>query len=131
MSTATNAAVRKSTGTRSMSDVLLSLLRIRTLQKGDDVADYEAGVLIKVSCLLKDSRMPHRPGHLYLGRDEPIVWRSVRGSREIPLPRPVALRPANDRNAWPMGEFLLGGYEVRVPLADVAFLEHALRARAA
>ena len=119
---------RKASGTRNMTDVLRRFLGAKAPTTADDVADYEAGVQLKVSCLLKDSRAPHKPGHLHVRRDQPLVWRSVRRDREITLERPVALRKENDQNVWPMGNFLLADLTVRLPLADIEFLEYALRA---
>jgi hypothetical protein len=128
ITTVPTVPTRKASGTRNMTDVLRRFLGAKGPSTADDVADYEAGVQLRVSCLLKDSRAPHKPGHLYVVRDQPLIWRSVRRNRENTLNRPVALRKADDQNVWPMGNFLLADLTVRLPLADIEFLEYALRA---
>lgn len=123
------AVIRKASGTRNMTDVLLSWLRIKVLSTADDMSDYKSGVVLKVSCFAAEAEAGKRlrAGHLYVGRDEPLVWRAVNGGREIRLRRPLTLRKDGEKNLWPMGSFLLGDLPVRLPLADIEFLEFALR----
>jgi hypothetical protein len=110
-----------------MTDVLLRWLGVKVLSTADDVADYEAGVLLKVSCSLCKPGARQRSGHLYVQLGEAVVWRSVGAGQEITLSRPLTLRSVSGaKDSWPMGSFVVGGLPVKLPLADVEFLEYVV-----
>jgi len=109
--------------------MLLRWLRVKVLSTADDVADYEAGALLKISCLMAEPGTRLRAGHLYVQRGEPLVRRSVRGSEEFAFQQPLMLQrtPGSGKGDWPMAAVALGGVPVKVPLADIEFLESVLR----
>jgi hypothetical protein len=71
-------------------DVLLRAIWIRRRTTADDLRDYDAGVTLKVSCLVRrpdaDAKSIPVNGSLYLKQGDKVVWRANAESAELLAP---------------------------------------------
>lgn len=140
--------IRRSAGTRSGLEALLSLLRIRPLSPERDIADLRAGVRLQVVCFSptlgtvrmlrigKGRTVPHSAlGTLTLAADAPVAWRNRRTRETVELDGPFVLAPSEQKAALASyARFALtaGGeqHDLTVRRTDVELLTAALTAAA-
>ncbi|MFD8787870.1 hypothetical protein [Kitasatospora sp. NPDC059599] len=137
--------IRRAAGTRTLSDVLLSLVGVRRLSTEKDLADLRAGATLQVFCssptlgtvrmlsVGKGRTVAHAAaGHLYLAAGS-VAWRHQRTREEVVLRGPFRLSPSEQRTPLPkMARFdLVVGEEqhvIVIPKADVALVTQVLEA---
>lgn len=135
--------IRRSAGSRTFIDVLLSALRIRPLSLERDLADLKAGATLQVTSMsttigevrtfkLKGQTIPVAvAGWLHLSEAGPVVWRNKRSGVETVLSAPFTLMPSERKAGhYKFARFdLTAGDEQHViifPKADVALVTKAL-----
>ncbi|RKT09777.1 hypothetical protein BX285_6882 [Streptomyces sp. 1114.5] len=134
---------RRSAGTRTLSDTLLSVLGIRRLSTEKDLADLRAGTTLQVFCssptlgtvkmlsVGKGRTVPHAAaGLLYLAA-ETVTWRNRRTGETVALRGPFHLSPSEQRTPHPkMARFDLSAsgeqHVIVIPKADVALVTQVL-----
>jgi hypothetical protein len=137
--------IRRAAGTRTLSDVLLSMFGIRRLNTEKDLADLQAGSTLQVFCssptlgtvkmlpIGKGRTVPHASsGHLYLTADT-VTWRNRRTGENVAFGGPFRLSPSEQKIPHPkLARFdLLAGDEqhvIVIPKADVALVTRVLEA---
>jgi hypothetical protein len=65
--------------------------------------------------------------YLYFKRSQPPVWQAASGTEQIAPARPLALGMSNVRSGYPVRSLMLGSYSIMILIADVEFVEYALR----
>jgi hypothetical protein len=87
--------VRRASGTRSPVDVLLRATWIRRRTTADDVRDYEDGVTLKVTCLLRkaDAGAKGVPinGSLFMKKGDKVAWRPFADGAGLVAPGPLTV----------------------------------------
>ncbi|GAA2149396.1 hypothetical protein GCM10009760_42500 [Kitasatospora kazusensis] len=137
--------IRRSAGTKTLSDVLLSALRGRRFSTEQDLADLREGTTLKVLCMSttlgtvkmlsvgKGRKIPHlSSGHLLLAADR-ITWQNKASNEIVAVQGPFALTPSEKKTAhWKFARFDLVAagqqHVVVIPKADVALVTQVLEA---
>ncbi|MFE6055243.1 hypothetical protein ACFQ6N_31220 [Kitasatospora sp. NPDC056446] len=137
--------IRRSAGTRTLSDALLSMFGIRRPSTEKDLADLRSGTTLQVFCssptlgtvkmlsVGKGRTIPHAAsGHLYLAADT-VTWRNRRTGENVSLRGPFRLSPSEQRTPHPkMARLDLaagdGQHVIVVPKADVSLITQVLEA---
>ncbi|MFJ9610139.1 hypothetical protein ACIRS1_27735 [Kitasatospora sp. NPDC101176] len=139
------STIRRSAGTRTLSDTLLSLFGIRRLSTEKDLADLRAGTTLQVFCssptlgtvrmlsVGKGRTVPHTAsGHLYLAADR-VTWRNRRTGEDVALTGPFRLSPSEQKSPLPkMARLDLAAGDAQhvivIPKADTALVTQVLEA---
>ncbi|MER7768815.1 hypothetical protein [Kitasatospora sp. NPDC096140] len=137
--------IRRSAGTRTLSDALLSMFGIRRLSTEKDLADLRAGTTLQVFCssptlgtvkmlsVGKGRTIPHTAsGHLHLSADT-VTWHNRRTRENVVLQGPFRLSPSEQKAPLPkMARLdLAAGDEqhvIVIPKADVSLVTQVLEA---
>ncbi|MCX4745689.1 hypothetical protein OG455_09165 [Kitasatospora sp. NBC_01287] len=139
------AQTRRSAGTRTFTDVLLSALRIRRLSTERDLADLAAGTTLQVFCssptlgtvrmmpIGKGRTIPHTAGgYLHLSTDG-VRWQNRRTKETVELQGPASLKPSEKPAGWARMtrlDLVAGGerHVILIPTADIPLVTQALAA---
>ncbi|MDH6578903.1 hypothetical protein [Kitasatospora sp. MAP5-34] len=141
------AKIRRSAGTRTVFDVLLSWLFIRRTSTEKDLADLRAGTTLKVMCMSstlgtvkmlsigKGRKIPHlSSGYLHLSADG-ITWQNRLTKEVVPVQGPFGLSPSDKKAGhWKLTRFDLAAgdqqHVIVIPKADVPLVTQVLEAAA-
>ncbi|MEV7599771.1 hypothetical protein AB0O91_20550 [Kitasatospora sp. NPDC089797] len=136
---------RRSAGTRTFADVLLSWVGLRRLSTEQDLADLQTGTTLQVFCssptlgtvktlsVGKGRTVPHTAtGYLHLATGA-VTWRNQRTGETVALRGPFRLSPSERRTPQrQMTRFdLVAGAEqhvIVIPKADTALVTRVLEA---
>jgi hypothetical protein len=131
-SSAVTSNVRRATGTKNFSDVLLHWLWLKRRTPAQDIADFAAGVTLKVMCFSRPWGATARSqvGCMYLTEGLPITWQTA-GGQAVTLHHSLALTPSGEPTwHWKFSAFRLdtatGPLGVKLPKTDVELVNHAL-----
>jgi hypothetical protein len=126
---------RRAAGTQTFTDVLKVWFGNKRPNPAQDVADFAAGMTLKVSCFARSAgalTARYRLGELHLTRGAPLTWHP-RGDA-VTLRHPVTLTDSGKARDTRFAAFQLvsasESYDVELPLADVPLVKYALAAQA-
>jgi hypothetical protein len=128
---------RRAAGSQTFTDVLKVWSGVKKPNPAKDIADFEAGTTLEVSCVSRPLSEPKaRPqlGSLHLTRGAPVTWRS-RTKDPVTLTPPLTLEGSAEKPRQPqMAPFTLvtasGSFSVQIPILDVELVKHAFAAGA-
>ncbi|MFJ7250331.1 hypothetical protein ACIQWA_37630 [Kitasatospora sp. NPDC098652] len=137
--------IRRAAGTRTFSDVLLSMVGLRRPSTEKDLADLRAGTTLQVACssptlgtvrmlpVGKGRTVAHTAsGYLHLTAGS-VAWRNRRTGEDVALRGPFGLSASEQRTPHPkMARFDLvadgAQHVILIPKADVPLVTQVLEA---
>ncbi|MEV0673215.1 hypothetical protein [Mycobacterium sp. NPDC050441] len=128
---------RRAAGTQTFTDVLKIWFGGKRPNRTADLADFQSGVTLEVSCFLRpqgDSASRPKLGMLVLTGGEPVRWRG-RDKNVVILNPPVTLAGSGGKAIGPkFTAFDLacaaGSFSVQIPTLDVELVKDVLGASA-
>ncbi|OCB11529.1 hypothetical protein A5717_20365 [Mycolicibacterium porcinum] len=123
---------RRAAGTQTFTDVLKIWFAGKRPDPATDLADFQSGVTLQVSCILRAQGETSRAtfGTLSLTRGEPVSWRG-RDKKVVTLNPPATLTESSEKAVGPkFTAFDLacaaGSFGVQIPTLDVQLVKTAL-----
>ena len=131
------SSVRRASGTRSPSDVLMRAIGVNRRTSADDLEDYRKGVALKVTCLIRTAGADQQGvpinGSLYLRQGEEIAWHPNNDNVGRGFPGPLRVTGRSESRFGPYAAFELstgsGPVTAFIPKADVPLVKGIMRAR--